>query len=121
MLEKINNNDMYSAVPTGWVVLSESKATFHQISFTYKTYHLKGVLTFFSTLTGEREEVQMVCAGKEFRLPVYSTSRTVTFTPDSEEPRRVLLEKTTVSEVVLLLVFLFVARTDFQNLFTLQL
>ncbi|KAM9835713.1 uncharacterized protein ACBT44_019420 [Syngnathus typhle] len=45
---------------------------------------------------GEREEVQMVCAGKEFRLPVYSTSRTVTFTPNSGGSRRVLLEKTTV-------------------------
>ncbi|MEQ2161995.1 hypothetical protein GOODEAATRI_015418, partial [Goodea atripinnis] len=39
-----------------------------------------------------------VCAGKEFRLPVDSTSRIVTFTPDSEGPRRVLLEKTTVKD-----------------------
>ncbi|XP_077388999.1 uncharacterized protein LOC144026286 isoform X3 [Festucalex cinctus] len=47
---------------------------------------------------GDREEVQVVCAGKEFRLPVYSTSRTVTFTRDSVGPRRVLLEKTIVSD-----------------------
>lgn len=59
-----------------------------------------------STSTGEREEAQMVCAGKEFRLPVYSTSRMVIFTPDSDEPRRVLLDKTTVSGSVSLLVFL---------------
>ncbi|XP_019945439.2 uncharacterized protein [Paralichthys olivaceus] len=44
------------------------------------------------------KEVQMVCAGKEFRLPVYSTSRTVTFTPNPEGPRRVLLEKITVKD-----------------------
>lgn len=87
--------------------MSESKAAFHHISFPYKTYYLKRGLTF-STLTGEREEVQKVCAGKEFRLPVYSTSRTVTFTPDSEKPRHVLLEKTTVSKTVWLLVFFFV-------------
>ncbi|KAM8732282.1 uncharacterized protein AB9X84_024366 isoform 1-T1 [Acanthopagrus schlegelii] len=47
---------------------------------------------------GEREEAQMVCAGKEFRLPVYSTSRMVFFTPDSDGPRRVLLDKTAVRE-----------------------
>ncbi|XP_061691469.1 uncharacterized protein LOC133508927 isoform X3 [Syngnathoides biaculeatus] len=47
---------------------------------------------------GEREEVQMVCAGKEFSLPVYSTSRTVTFTPNAAGPRRVLLEKTVVND-----------------------
>ncbi|XP_071314463.1 uncharacterized protein [Trachinotus anak] len=46
----------------------------------------------------EREDVQTVCAGKEFRLPVYSTSRKVTFTPNPEGPRRVLLEKTTVKD-----------------------
>lgn len=43
-----------------------------------------------------------MCAGKEFRLPVYSTSRTVTFNPDSGESRRVLLERTTVSEAMLI-------------------
>ncbi|XP_056294994.1 uncharacterized protein LOC130209398 isoform X2 [Pseudoliparis swirei] len=47
---------------------------------------------------GEREEAQMVCAGREFRLPVYSTSRTVTFTPSPEGPRRVLLDKTIVKD-----------------------
>ncbi|XP_034399593.1 uncharacterized protein LOC117737629 isoform X1 [Cyclopterus lumpus] len=47
---------------------------------------------------GEREEAQMVCAGREFRLPVYSTSRTVTFTPNPEGPRRILLDKTIVKD-----------------------
>ncbi|XP_034546589.1 uncharacterized protein LOC117817903 isoform X2 [Notolabrus celidotus] len=47
---------------------------------------------------GEREEGQRLCAGKEFRLPVYSTSRIVTFTPNSEAERRTLLEKTTVRD-----------------------
>ncbi|XP_051940201.1 uncharacterized protein LOC127613148 isoform X2 [Hippocampus zosterae] len=47
---------------------------------------------------GDREEVQMVCAGKEFRLPVYSTSRTVTFTQNSAGPKRILLEKTIVND-----------------------
>lgn len=64
-------------------------------------------LTFFSILIGDREEVQMVCAGKEFRLPVYSTSRTVTFTQNSAGPRRILLEKTIVREI-LCCVFCFV-------------
>ncbi|XP_050928242.1 uncharacterized protein LOC108899260 isoform X2 [Lates calcarifer] len=49
-------------------------------------------------IPAEREEVQRLCAGKEFRLPVYSTSRTVTFTPNPDGPRRVLLEKTTVKD-----------------------
>lgn len=66
------------------------------------------VLTFFSASTGEREEAQKLCAGKEFRLPVYSTSRRVMFTPDSGGPRRVLLEKTIVSGIVPQLFFLFV-------------
>ncbi|XP_044220671.1 uncharacterized protein LOC122991104 isoform X1 [Thunnus albacares] len=47
---------------------------------------------------GDREEAQMVCAGKEFRLPVYSISRTVTFTPNPPGMRRVLLEKTIVKD-----------------------
>ncbi|CAJ1058529.1 uncharacterized protein LOC121516486 isoform X1 [Xyrichtys novacula] len=47
---------------------------------------------------GEREEAQRLCAGKEFRLPVYSTSRIVTFTPNLEEEKRVLLEKTNVKD-----------------------
>ncbi|XP_076595584.1 uncharacterized protein LOC143326017 isoform X1 [Chaetodon auriga] len=54
-------------------------------------------LTVGWVVLGEREEVQQVC-GKEFRLPVYSTSRIVTFTPDSKGPRRVLLDNTTVKD-----------------------
>uniref|UniRef100_A0A1A8HHP5 Uncharacterized protein n=1 Tax=Nothobranchius korthausae TaxID=1143690 RepID=A0A1A8HHP5_9TELE len=49
-------------------------------------------------LLGEREKVQTVCVGKEFRLPVDSASRIVTFTPDGDGVRRVLLEKTTVKD-----------------------
>nr|XP_040031169.1 uncharacterized protein LOC120818285 [Gasterosteus aculeatus aculeatus] len=45
-----------------------------------------------------REEAQIVCAGREFRLPVYSSSRMVTFTPNPEGPRRVLLDKTIVKD-----------------------
>ncbi|XP_078145139.1 uncharacterized protein LOC139914078 [Centroberyx gerrardi] len=48
---------------------------------------------------GENEEFQIVCAGKEFRLPVYSASRIVTFTPNAPPgPRRVLLDKNTVKD-----------------------
>ncbi|XP_031713854.1 uncharacterized protein LOC116389360 isoform X1 [Anarrhichthys ocellatus] len=46
----------------------------------------------------EREEAQMLCVGREFRLPVYSTSRMVTFTPNNEGPRRILLDKTIVKD-----------------------
>ncbi|KAM7417720.1 hypothetical protein PAMA_017387 [Pampus argenteus] len=49
-------------------------------------------------MLGEREEEQTVCVGKEFRLPVYSTSRTVTFTPNPPGMRRVLLDKTVVKD-----------------------
>ncbi|KAM7389711.1 hypothetical protein PAMP_023674 [Pampus punctatissimus] len=49
-------------------------------------------------MLGEREEEQTVCVGKEFRLPVYSTSRTVTFTPNPPGMRRVLLDKTIVKD-----------------------
>ncbi|KAL0974102.1 hypothetical protein UPYG_G00215400 [Umbra pygmaea] len=43
---------------------------------------------------GWNEDVQIVCSGKEFRLPVYSGSRIVTFTPSYRPgPRRVLLDK----------------------------
>ncbi|XP_047441197.1 uncharacterized protein LOC125008147 [Mugil cephalus] len=49
-------------------------------------------------LLGEREKVQTVCIGKEFSLPVDSTSRIVTFTPSPDGPRRVLLDKTTVKD-----------------------
>ncbi|XP_019109280.1 uncharacterized protein LOC104933264 isoform X3 [Larimichthys crocea] len=59
--------------------------------------YLKGLLTFFSTLTGEND-VNTVCAGKEYRLPVYSTSRMVTFTPNFKGTRHVLLNKTTVTD-----------------------
>ncbi|XP_029021297.1 uncharacterized protein LOC114864581 isoform X2 [Betta splendens] len=44
------------------------------------------------------EEVQRVCVGNAFRLPVYSTYRTVVFTPSSEGTKRVLLEKTMVKD-----------------------
>lgn len=64
----------------------------------------KSTHTYIFNWTGEREEV---CAGKEFRLPVYSTSRTVMFTPDSGEPKRVLLENTSVSEILRLFVLVF--------------
>ncbi|XP_060903931.1 uncharacterized protein LOC132981849 isoform X2 [Labrus mixtus] len=47
---------------------------------------------------GEKEEAQSVCSGKEFRLPVYSTSRMVTFTPNSEGERRTLLDRTNVKD-----------------------
>ncbi|KAM6924084.1 uncharacterized protein FYW49_006505 [Xenentodon cancila] len=63
---------------------------------------LIALLTFAAAagwdLLGEREKVQTVCVGKEFRLPVDSTSRIVTFTPDHQGPRRVLLEETTVKD-----------------------
>ncbi|XP_029917582.1 uncharacterized protein LOC115366340 isoform X2 [Myripristis murdjan] len=50
-------------------------------------------------LLGENEDFQIVCAGKEFRLPVYSASRIVTFTPNSPPgPRRVLLDKNSVKD-----------------------
>lgn len=54
--------------------------------------------TCLNLFLGDKEEVQTICAGKEFRLPVYSTSRTVTFTPDRLGQRRVILEKTTVKD-----------------------
>ncbi|XP_054647014.1 uncharacterized protein LOC129189433 isoform X2 [Dunckerocampus dactyliophorus] len=59
---------------------------------------LTTTITVGLIVLGDREEVQMVCAGKEFRLPVYSTSRIVTFTPNPVGPRRVLLEKTFVRD-----------------------
>ncbi|KAM8848338.1 uncharacterized protein ACB058_012063 isoform 1-T1 [Synchiropus picturatus] len=58
------------------------------------TFHVSlGSISF-----GDRDETQTVCAGKEFRLPVYSTFSTVTFTPNTLGQRRVLLEKTTVKD-----------------------
>lgn len=80
----------------------------HFITYQSPTYFLS-LLTFSSALTAEREEeVQRVCAGKEFRLPVYSTSRTVIFTPNREGPKRVLLEKTMVNESVPVLMLVFI-------------
>ncbi|XP_056133201.1 uncharacterized protein LOC130110204 [Lampris incognitus] len=50
-------------------------------------------------LFGEKE-FQIVCVGKEFRLPVHSVSRIVTFTPNSPPgPRRVLLENNHVKDM----------------------
>ncbi|XP_013863474.1 uncharacterized protein LOC106517265 [Austrofundulus limnaeus] len=48
--------------------------------------------------TGEKEKVQTVCVGNEFRLPVDSDSRIVTFAPNGDGPRRVLLENTSVKD-----------------------
>nr|XP_046263037.1 uncharacterized protein LOC124068678 isoform X2 [Scatophagus argus] len=56
------------------------------------------VLFTLPLAVGERDEAHVVCAGKEFRLPVYSTSRMVTFTPDSEGPRRLLLDGINVKD-----------------------
>lgn len=95
----INNNHIPFTLLTGWVIPGESTATLHHILLICRK--LTRSLTFFSTPTVEREEVQMVCAGKEFRLPVYSTSRTVIFTPNPEGHKRVLLEKTTVKQMFL--------------------
>ncbi|XP_067373848.1 uncharacterized protein [Channa argus] len=49
-------------------------------------------------IPAEGEEVQMLCVGEEFHLPVYSTSRTVIFTPHPDGPKRILLEKTMVKD-----------------------
>lgn len=47
----------------------------------------------------ENEDFQIVCAGQDFRLPVYSASRIVTFTPNYPPgPRRVLLNKNDVKD-----------------------
>ena len=70
----------------------------------------KDMLTYTLLWTGEREEV---CAGKELRLPVYSTSRTVTFMPDSGEAKRILLENTSVSELLQPTVLFFVYFCSF--------
>ncbi|KAJ8015742.1 hypothetical protein DPEC_G00029310 [Dallia pectoralis] len=48
---------------------------------------------------GLNEDFQVVCSGREFRLPVYSGSRVVTFTPsDPTGPRRVLLENNNLKD-----------------------
>ncbi|XP_041694249.1 uncharacterized protein LOC121532504 isoform X1 [Coregonus clupeaformis] len=45
------------------------------------------------------EDFQIVCSGREFRLPVYSGSRIVTFTPSYPPgPRRVLLENNNLKD-----------------------
>ncbi|XP_029368514.1 uncharacterized protein LOC115049977 isoform X2 [Echeneis naucrates] len=49
-------------------------------------------------LETEIDEVQRVCAGSEFRLPVYSASATVTFQPKPEGSRRIILEEGTVQD-----------------------
>ncbi|XP_041845277.1 uncharacterized protein LOC121642584 isoform X2 [Melanotaenia boesemani] len=61
-------------------------------------YVLITALFTLPVVAGEREKVQMVCVGQEFRLPVDSTSRIVTFTPDSGGPKQVLLERTAVKD-----------------------
>ncbi|XP_042158981.1 uncharacterized protein LOC112220839 [Oncorhynchus tshawytscha] len=48
---------------------------------------------------GWNEDLQIVCSGREFRLPVYSGSRIVTFTPSYPPgPRRVLLENNNLKD-----------------------
>ncbi|XP_041709243.1 uncharacterized protein LOC121543428 isoform X3 [Coregonus clupeaformis] len=48
---------------------------------------------------GWNEDLQIVCSGREFRLPVYSGSRIVTFTPNYPPgPRRVLLENNNLKD-----------------------
>ncbi|XP_010901824.2 uncharacterized protein LOC105029934 [Esox lucius] len=48
---------------------------------------------------GWNEDFQIVCSGREFRLPVYSGSRIVTFTPSHPTgPRRVLLENNNLKD-----------------------
>ncbi|CDQ72610.1 unnamed protein product [Oncorhynchus mykiss] len=48
---------------------------------------------------GWNEDFQIVCSGQEFRLPVYSGSRIVTFTPSYPPgPRRVLLENNNLKD-----------------------
>lgn len=81
-----------------WVSQSHYFFTSIQYLLPQRRYCMNPLLTLSFTLSDEREEVQMVCAGKEFRLPVYSTSRIVTFNPDSGLTRRVLLNRTTVSK-----------------------
>ncbi|KAL2088271.1 hypothetical protein ACEWY4_015170 [Coilia grayii] len=45
------------------------------------------------------EDRRVVCSGKDFRVPVFSRSRIVTFTPSSPPgPKRVLLENNTVKD-----------------------
>lgn len=52
------------------------------------------------SFSGWNEDLHIVCSGREFRLPVYSGSRIVTFTPSYPPgPRRVLLENNNVGTV----------------------
>lgn len=102
MLQKIINHDIYD-LPTGWDLYGESASSFCKTLASSTRFNIKRLLTFFCILSGEREKVQTVCVGKEFRLHVDSTSRIVTFTPDDGGPRQVLLEKTTVSGSVFVL------------------
>lgn len=103
MLKTVGNVDVLLSSQVGSYSVSQ---ILHFI--TYEAHDVKRLLTLFATLIGDREEVQVVCAGKEFRLPVFSTSRTVTFKPDFEGQRRVLLENTIVRNNFSLFVFLFV-------------
>ncbi|XP_037316880.2 uncharacterized protein LOC119210708 [Pungitius pungitius] len=86
-----------SQIPRRWI---------HSSHIQVKKMSYSAMLAFLSALpislawdaSSTREEAQIVCAGREFRLPVYSSSRTVTFTPNPEGPRRVLLDKTIVKD-----------------------
>ncbi|KAF7668020.1 hypothetical protein LDENG_00036820, partial [Lucifuga dentata] len=50
-------------------------------------------------ILGDSDKPQVVCVGKEFRLPFYSRISSVTFTPNSPPgPRRVLMENNIVKD-----------------------
>ncbi|XP_015235703.1 PREDICTED: uncharacterized protein LOC107088197 isoform X2 [Cyprinodon variegatus] len=90
----MNDNDVYPRIQPAMCCFLQDKMRI------YVFLILLFTLPLFSSweLLGEREKVQTVCVGKEFRLPVDSTSRIVTFTPDSGGQRRVLLERSTVRD-----------------------
>lgn len=62
-------------------------------------YILVSALLSIPVSLGWNEDLHIVCSGREFRLPVYSGSRIVTFTP-SYPPgqRRVLLENNNLKD-----------------------
>lgn len=71
----------------------------HFISYQCLTCHSASLYLSLS-FSGWNEDFQIVCSGQEFRLPVYSGSRIVTFTPSYPPgPRRVLLENNNVGTV----------------------